>query len=437
MKYRLIVFTRYPKPGSTKTRLIGALGEQGAARLHQTLTQHVLARAELVASGRAVDVEVRFAGGSCRLMARCFGKRFDYRPQVPGHLGHRLNEAVTAAFCEGAERVVVIGTDCPAVTPSVLREAFDHLAVHDVVLGPAHDGGYYLIGLKRPQRELFSNIPWGGGEVLRATLRQAARSSLNVWLLPAMGDIDRPDDLPAWCEIARREGGAAGPGITVIVPVLNEAAHLHRSLVSACASPVTEVIVADGGSTDSSCTLATRYGCQIVATGRGRARQMNAAAREAQNDILLFLHADTMLPPQFHAAVWKLMENRRVAVGAFRLRIDGRGPALRVIEWGVAARSILARMPYGDQALFIRRETFEAAGGFPDHPILEDMLLVSRLQRRGMVRVLPQAVLTSARRWQRLGPWRTTFLNQRIVLGYWLGIPTDRLAAWYGNNTTR
>jgi rSAM/selenodomain-associated transferase 2 len=151
----------------------------------------------------------------------------------------------------------------------------------------------------------------------------------------------------------------------------------------------------------------------------------------AQGEILLFLHADTQLPPNFEALVRQTLAQPGVVAGAFDLAIDGPGWGLRWVEWGVKWRSRWLRLPYGDQALFLTAERFHRLGGFAKLPIMEDFDLVQRLNRQGRLAMVPVPVITSSRRWQRLGVWRTTLANQAMVAGYRLGLDVQHLAHWY------
>jgi len=190
---RLILFTRYPVPGRTKTRLIPALGPECAAELHRRLTEHVLGRA--VSPAGAWEVEVRFQGGNRRKMASWLGEGFIYRPQGPGDLGRRMLRAFRGAFREGAEMAALVGSDLPGLGGRIVEKAFCLLRRADLVLGPALDGGYYLVGMKAPCPGLFEGIPWGTGRVLEETLARAGRLGLPVELLEPLADVDRPEDL--------------------------------------------------------------------------------------------------------------------------------------------------------------------------------------------------------------------------------------------------
>jgi rSAM/selenodomain-associated transferase 2 len=221
--------------------------------------------------------------------------------------------------------------------------------------------------------------------------------------------------------------------ISVIIPVLNEAAHLAQTLASV-QKPATvevEVIVVDGGSQDETVDLARSHAVQVLASPPGRALQMNAGAAIAQGTILLFLHGDTMLPAGYDRWVQRTLAQPGVIAGAFHLAINDSAPGLRWVERGVRWRSRWCHLPYGDQALFLTAQTFEQLGGFPNLPIMEDFVLVQTLKRRGKIAIAPLPVLTSSRRWQKLGILRTTLINQVMILGYFCGISTTTLAQWY------
>lgn len=195
----LIIFTRYPEPGLTKTRMIPALGAVGAATLQRQMTEHTLLQVQELQGCRPILAEVRFAGGNLPLMQSWLGSNIIYQPQGEGDLGSRMAQSLNSAFQAGMERVVIIGTDCPGLNADLIGCAFDQLNFeHDLVLGPAIDGGYYLIGLRCLVSELFSGINWGTSVVLQQTVDIANRLKLSVAYLPYLADVDRPEDLPVW-----------------------------------------------------------------------------------------------------------------------------------------------------------------------------------------------------------------------------------------------
>ena len=219
--------------------------------------------------------------------------------------------------------------------------------------------------------------------------------------------------------------------ISIIIPTLDEEDNLEGLLTSLQAYQGLEIIVADGGSTDQTLGIARNHGIKVVASPGGRGLQQNEGARNASGNILVFLHCDTRLPDNFPDLVRTVLNHPGTAAGAFRLRIDAVGSAYRLIEWGANVRTRFLGLPYGDQTLFVKKNTFDEAGGFPDQSLLEDLELVRRLKRSGKIEIAPAHVTTSARRWQRLGALRTTMINQVILAGYLCGINPEKLANLY------
>ena len=438
MSERLIVFTRYPEPGKSKTRLIPVLGPEGAVQLQQEMTQHVLGWAKALATCRPLCLEVCFEGGDDSLMRQAFGNDLTYCRQAVGDLGQRMHAAFEAAFQAGSHRAVLIGTDCPELDGRLVQAAFDRLGGNDLVLGPASDGGYYLIGLRSPAPSLFDGILWGTGEVLRATLRVAKAAGLSVALLPRLSDVDCSEDIAVWNRVKdRRLASADLRRISIIIPTLNEAAYLGRTLEALRGAACLETIVVDAGSRDGTPEIAQAHGCRVLTTPPGRAGQMNAGAAVATGSVLLFLHADTLLSQDFERHIQASLARPGVAAGAFRLSIEDACGTLRFIQWAANLRARWLQMPYGDQAIFLTAESFHAIGGFPDLPIMEDFEMVRRLRRRGRIAVANASVTTSARRWNTIGPLRTTWMNQMVVLGYYLGLSPERLARWHCRNKDR
>lgn len=221
--------------------------------------------------------------------------------------------------------------------------------------------------------------------------------------------------------------------LSVIVPTLNEADRIGPTLDAVRAeAPDAELLVADGGSTDDTRReVEAREGVGWVASPPGRGLQLNRGASCARGDLLLFLHADTRLDPGWPAALRRAADSPGFLLGAFRLCIDDPAWPFRLVEWGVERRCRWRSLPYGDQALFMKRADFERVGGFAELPLMEDVDLVRRCRRDGPVRVLPLFAHTSARRWRRHGVLRQTLLNWRTYLEFALGRPAERLALRY------
>lgn len=220
--------------------------------------------------------------------------------------------------------------------------------------------------------------------------------------------------------------------ISIIIPVLNEAAIIKSTLTQLQQHSGVEIIVVDGGSQDNTVALVQQTGVKVITVlGKGRAGQMNAGANAAQGNILLFLHADTRLPPHFVDLVIQTLKQPRIVAGAFKLAIEGTDRSLRWVEMIVEMRSRLLSLPYGDQAIFISQPAFIESGGFADLPIMEDFEFVRRIKSRGRIAIAPAAVITSGRRWRKLGVWQTTLINQLIIAGFYLGVSPTKLANFY------
>jgi rSAM/selenodomain-associated transferase 2 len=223
--------------------------------------------------------------------------------------------------------------------------------------------------------------------------------------------------------------------LAIVVPVLNEAANIP----ALCAqlqriAPSAEVVLVDGGSTDDTVRLARAEGMQVVLASRGRARQMNAGANATQAPHLLFLHADTQLPELALALVQDALQQRALqqhAWGRFDVRIQGQAKMLRVVAFLMNWRSRLTGIATGDQAMFMTRQAYDKVQGFRDQPLMEDIEMSSALKRISPPMCLRQQVLTSGRRWEQRGVWRTVVLMWRLRLAYWLGTPAEVLARAY------
>jgi hypothetical protein len=431
----LILFTRYPQPGAVKTRLIPVLGAAGAAEFHRRLTERAAAAAREAARRRGIGLVAAFAGAEEGPVAAWLGPAFRCRPQAAGDLGARMRESLEDAFAAGAARAVLVGTDVPGISAATLLAAFAALDEAELVFGPAADGGYYLVGataaaFHRGTPYFDAGIEWGSERVLAQSLEAARNLALRCRLIDTLDDADRPADLGAALSALGRE--APPGGLSVVIPALNEAAAIGQTLEAVTRDGRVEVIVVDGGSADGTPAIAAAAGARVIAAAPPRAVQMNAGAAAARSEHLLFLHADTRPPPDFRDQVRRTLLTPGAAAGAFRLAIDGSGPGLRLIERAANLRARLLGLPYGDQALFMSREAFWQAGGFPPLTIMEDYALMRRLRRRGRILLAPGSVLTSARRWRRLGILKTWLINQGIVAAYTLGVPAERLAAWYG-----
>ncbi len=224
--------------------------------------------------------------------------------------------------------------------------------------------------------------------------------------------------------------------LTIVMPVLNEASVMSAALTTL--APIinsgVQVIVADGGSTDATATIAEANqssAVKVIRASKGRAVQMNAGAAHATGKVLLFLHADTVLPANADVLVKGALASGIHLWGRFDVRIEGQSKWLPVIAALMNLRSKLTGIATGDQALFMTQEAFAEMGGYAVQPLMEDIDMSRRLLKLSRPACLPQKVMTSGRRWETRGVWRTIFLMWRLRFAYWRGTPPERLAQLY------
>jgi rSAM/selenodomain-associated transferase 2 len=220
--------------------------------------------------------------------------------------------------------------------------------------------------------------------------------------------------------------------ISVIIPTLNEAHNLRATLDRLHHPAFTEILAAEGGSQDGTAALAAPVATVLTAP-TGRARQMNTGAATASGDVLLFLHADTLLPPTAADDIIAALADPLVVGGHFNARIAPDHGLLWLVGRMMSWRARLTGIATGDQAIFVRRNVFEQLGGFPDIPLMEDIVFSKRLNRTGRVAALPSCVVTSGRRWEQHGTARTILLMWWLRLLFFLGVSPDRLKQWYAD----
>lgn len=424
--------------GQAKTRLIPSIGPKKAARLQKLMTEHVLDQALEFCNKKnkgRIKISVYCTGGRIKEFKAWLGPKIDYQIQPRGELGLKMGQVFRKACKFRKEPVVLIGSDLPGLRSEIFQQAFAVLEKSDLVLGPATDGGYYLIGMKVFYPELFQNIEWGTGRVYKKTIAIIEQLGLDFQELPTLQDIDRAEDLdqlrrnPDW-----KDFFSADPLLSIIIPTLNEESMLSATLERVHHARSIETIVVDGGSRDKTCAIARQAGARVFRETEGRSAQQNTGAAQAKGKLLLFLHADTMLPNGYDRMIRNALESPKIVAGAFRFKTDDPGIKLKIVELLTNFRSSCLKLPYGDQALFMEKRVFNEIGGFAPICIMEDFELVRRLRRRGKVVLLNHPVITSARRWQKLGVLRTVIINQMMILGFFARLPDSKLKTIYSLN---
>jgi rSAM/selenodomain-associated transferase 2/rSAM/selenodomain-associated transferase 1 len=429
------IFTRYPVPGQAKTRLIPALGREAAALLHRRMTELTLSKARAVRTSSDSDepeIMVCYSGSRRKNFRAWLGRDIQYFRQPSGDIGRRMEAAFKAAFQKGSKRVIAVGTDIPGLSSGILEKALTGLQNHDVVLGPAMDGGYYLIGMQSLHPELFRAWDWGTESVCNRTRATIRRLGLDLMELPLLQDSDRPENLAAmqnsavFIELQKKK-----LPITVVIPTYNEEAVIGFTIEHLSQNADVEIIVADGGSRDATREIASEAGAVVLNVPGRRAEQQNAGAARATGRLLFFLHADTLPPDGYADLIRGALDNPSTVAGTFRFKTDGSGISMRLVEHLTNIRSSVFQFPYGDQGLFMEKRVFEEMGGFSPLPIMEDFELVRRLRRRGRIVTLNNPAVTSARRWVRLGVVRTTLINQTMIAGFYGKVPIPALERFY------
>lgn len=422
----LAVFARYPVPGRVKTRLARDVGDAPACTIYRACTDRTLRAARRWAGAMGGVARIYSAGRPGPRWSEWLGPEWRVLPQKGDDLGDRMSGALHGALEEGFRPVLCVGTDLPGLTARHLKSALKALRDADVVLGPAADGGYYLIGLDGPAPGLFRDIPWSTSSVLDRTLDAARRAGLRAEQIETLNDLDTVEDLR----------GGAGP-TSAVIPARNEEGNIARTVRMVRDLGVAETIVVDGHSTDHTADIAREAGATVLRRPPGRGRQLNAGADAATGETLWFIHADCRLEP---LALWELgrvLEDQSVAGGAFRLRLEPRTPALAVLEYTANLRSRFLGKPYGDQAMFVRRGAFDQVGGFPDWPLMEDVEMARRIREAGRLAIVPSGCVASSRRWLRGGVLRRYIISKLALLGYRLGEPPEVLQRLYERGSGR
>ncbi|XP_063400703.1 uncharacterized protein LOC134685154 isoform X1 [Mytilus trossulus] len=464
----LIVFSRYPIPGTTKTRLIPAVGEDCAAYCQLRMTDHILNIIEdYCRKDDDISVNVYYNGGTYSQMKYWLGRRKNevtWQQQANGGLGNKLSSAFKDSFKRNSKHTIIIGSDIPGINSNVISEAYHKLQNgSDMVLGPAADGGYYLVGISKSANvkldDVFSDINWGTETVFREQSERAKYLGISLGILDTrLNDVDVAADLEVLeneLQVTREQ--LAHPKISIIIPVYNEADNILSTLetvLKKCSrtKAIEEIIVSDGGSTDDTVSVVEKFAktkdvaIKVVKSSPGRGFQQKYGSEQAKGDIFMFLHADTEAPDKFDHAIVKCLQKPGNVGGCFRLGFDVvEAPEreqkcskifkmkMNFLQWITNnIRVKYLERPYGDQILFVTRENYFKAGGFKEVYLMEDYMMVEDLNKFGHICVADaDPVITSSRRWKKLGLIRTTGMTNLIVLAYKLGVPPNKLAEWY------
>lgn len=412
----LIIFTREPEPGKTKTRLMPYFSPEQCAGLHRCMIKDI--SKEMKKSDAAIIVAYTCGSDSGKpaFLRKIMGRKALFIKQRGADIGARMQNAISDALDLGYSKAVLIGTDIPEISSETINLSLTVLDDKDVVLGPTEDGGYYLIGMKAVHPEAFKVERYGGATVLEDTVRSLKNAGLSTVTVRTYGDMDIPEDLNGFRKRMRNDAHlrksftgrflAGNARLSVIVPVYNEASVIRR--MAEQLRPYRhdcEIIFVDGGSTDGTAEILTEIAessgdLLILKEKKGRAFQMNAGAGAATGDILFFLHCDSILPERF------VQDIRRVMAvydwGCFRIKFRSSNIFMLTNRIVSNHRALCRKLPFGDQGIFIDRDLFFEKGCFPEIPLMEDYAFSSELRCRkgikgpGLARGI---LISSARRY--------------------------------------
>lgn len=439
MTNAIILFTRVPVPGKTKTRLMPYLSAAQCARLHECFLRDIKGQCEKTEAALFICYTPE---DETERLYHTLGKAAGYFPQEGETLGERMYNAIARVLGEGYAACVLLGSDVPEVREAHISRAFRALEEKDVVFGPTRDGGYYLVGMKKPYKEVFEKQSYGHGKVLANTVRSLKEKELTVGYTATLSDMDVPEDLRRYrsrmCANRKMQSTETGKylmrtsRISVIVPVYNEEKTIVRlqeqlkPYLKSC-----EVLLVDGGSTDRTPELIDPA-FRVLKCEKGRAKQMNLGARKSHGDILFFLHSDSELPRNFPAQIRYVMKDYEA--GCFGVAFHSKNFFMLTCRLISNHRVKDRKLMFGDQGIFLKRELFFEVGMYPELPIMEDYQLSLTLKERGVrLGMAKHRIYTSDRRFPKgtLPKLKVMWQMNRLRKGYRAHVPAEELAKWY------
>lgn len=436
----LIVFLKYPEAGRVKTRLGRDIGPGRAMNLYQKLLRRTLGIASDFKLSQDnqddVDLFLFFSPPERKaILRKAYPGPWEFVPQANGHLGERMGAAFRDVFSKGYEQLVLIGTDVADLTVSDLTDAFRFLKGREVVLGPAQDGGFYLIGLTLPFEKIFRFDSWSHSSIFERTLRCVDDAGLRVRTLSERRDIDQAEDL-----IHIKDQPFFSDQISIIIPFVGRTVQLAPLIDSLEAQlwPGDEVIIVKGDGFPERRIEDITHNTRLVSAPRGRGIQLSHGAGLGEGNLFWFLHADTVPPPNFGYHIRKLSHTTDAVLGCFELDYGASRLSLQLVAKLANLRTRYLRLPYGDQGLFCRREVFEKVGGLRKQFLFEDVDFIRACKKLGKIMIIPQPLFSSPQRYLIGGILRTSCKNQLLMLLYLLGMNDRSLySLYYGRGSVR
>ena len=429
-KKAILIFMKYPKAGRVKTRLSKSIGREQACNIYQKLVRRTLG---MVSDFRHANSETDlflfyYPPESETQLRKAYPGPWKFTPQMSGHLGEKMGKAFNHVFTKGYGHVVLIGTDIADIMTSDIADAFLALNENQAVLGPAQDGGFYLIGLSFTINEIFKFSNWSTPSVFERTLNGIHASAHKVRTLHKRHDIDEKKDL-----IYFNSNPLFQDQISIIIPYLSGTTKLAPLVdcLEAQLWPGDEIVLVKGNGSPERGAKNISPHTRLILAPKGRGNQLNHGARVAQGNILWFLHIDTTPPFDFGYHIRKLTLIRDRVLGCFELSFNTSSVFLNLISKWTNLRTKYFQLPYGDQGFFCTRRIFDKAGGFKKQFLMEDVDFVRNCKKMGKLLIVPQPIHSSPQRYLRKGVLRASLQNHFLILLYFLGVSDKRLYKFY------
>jgi rSAM/selenodomain-associated transferase 2/rSAM/selenodomain-associated transferase 1 len=427
---------KYPEKGKVKTRLARGIGQEKALCLYQKLVRRTLG---IASDFNMVHNDVYpflfyYPSEKNAEIRKAYPGPWAFVSQADGHLGDKMGAAFDHVFQKGYGQAVLIGSDIADLLGIDIEEAFEALDEHQAVVGPAQDGGFYLIGLKAPCAKVFNFPSWSNPSVYERTIHCLQDSGLRFKAISKRRDIDQEEDM-----VHVKDQPIFHDQISIIIPLLGRMARLAPLIewLEAQLWPGDEIIIVKDRpachtyETPGSGTVTITSHTRLIFATRGRGSQLNCGSRVAQGNLLWFLHADTVPPPNFGYHIRKLSLAPECALGCFKISLGKRHVLLRLISIWANFRTKYFKLPYGDQGLFCSRHILEKVGGFRKKFLMEDVDLVKACKKMGKLLIIQQELYSSPERYLRKGILRASCQNQLLMLLYFLGVSDRRLYRFY------
>ena len=437
-----IVFTRIPVENKTKTRLLPYYTGKQCVGLHTAMLKDM---AETI---KKLDTSIKtyiycLPEGDQSILKDIFGEEAEYREQIGDSLGDKMYNAISEVLSEGTEMVSLCGTDIPELSSADVEKSFELLLRNDTVLFPTADGGYYLVGMKKTNKDIFDIEGYGGNTVFEKTVTKIEDLGLSLGVGAIHRDIDTKEDIKAYYERMYTDENfrkthtarflKENKKIGIIIPTYNEeetVVSLQKQLENLRGR--CEIVFVDGGSTDKTVELIDTSKYRLLHSKKGRNNQMNLGAESVEADILFFLHCDSILPPNPLEEILDLMEKYRA--GCFGIAFKSFSPLMFICRYISNHRVFDRKVMFGDQGIIIDRDLFMEIGMYPDLHIMEDYQLSLTLKEKGIkLGMAKHRIYTSARRFKG-GPIRKLKLMwkmNRLRAKYRRGVDIEEISAMY------